>query len=139
MTVSTAYIELNTKGKTDIVDLTSQVSDNLNKTKISCGTVTVFVIGSTGAVTTTEYEPALVSDIKKFFEKIIPSSESYAHDTTWGDANGYSHLRASLLGPSLTIPFSDNKLCLGTWQQVIFIDFDNRPRKRKILLQFIGK
>lgn len=139
MTVSTAYIELNTKGKTDIVDLTSQVSDNLNKTKISCGTVTVFVIGSTGAVTTIEYEPALVSDIKKFFEKIIPSSESYEHDATWGDANGHSHLRASLLGPSLTIPFSGNKLCLGTWQQVIFIDFDNRPRKRKILLQFIGK
>jgi len=139
MTVFTAYIELNTKGKTDIVDLTSQVSDNLNKTKISCGTVTVFVIGSTGAVTTIEYEPALVSDIKKFFEKIIPSSEGYAHDATWGDANGHSHLRASLLGPSLTIPFSDNKLCLGTWQQVIFIDFDNRPRKRKILLQFIGK
>ncbi|MDP8292459.1 MAG: secondary thiamine-phosphate synthase enzyme YjbQ [Candidatus Orphnella occulta] len=139
MTVSTAYIELDTKGKTDIVDITSRVDSILKKENISCGTVTVFVIGSTGAVTTIEYEPALESDIKKFFEKIIPSSEHYAHDATWGDANGHSHLRASLLGPSLTVPFNDNEMCLGTWQQIIFIDFDNRPRKRKLLLQFIGK
>jgi len=139
MTVSTAYIELNTKGKTDIVDITPQVNDIFKKKKISCGTVTVFVIGSTGAVTTIEYEPALESDIKKFFEKIIPSSERYEHDATWGDANGHSHLRASLLGPSLTVPFNDNQMSLGTWQQIIFIDFDNRPRKRKLLLQFIGK
>jgi len=139
MRVSTAYIELSTKGKTDIIDLTSQVNDSLEKTKISCGTVTVFVTGSTAALTTMEYEPALESDTKSFFEKIIPEARQYAHDATWGDANGYSHLRASLLGPSLTIPFNDGKLCLGTWQQIVFIDFDNRPRKRRLLLQFIGK
>ncbi len=139
MTVFTAYIELSTKGKTDIVDLTPQVKDSLEKTEISCGTVTVFVVGSTAALTTMEYEPALESDTKRFFEKIIPESMHYAHDATWGDANGHSHLRASLLGPSLTIPFNEGKLCLGTWQQIIFIDFDNRPRKRRILLQFIGK
>ena len=139
MTVSTAYIELSTKGKTDIVDITPQVNESAKKVKISCGTVTIFVTGSTAAVTTIEYEPALESDIKRFFEKIIPEAEHYAHDATWGDANGHSHLRASLLGPSLTIPFNDNRLCLGTWQQIIFIDFDNRTRKRRLLLQFIGK
>ena len=139
MAVKTEYIELNTKGKTDIVNITDMVKDLLIKTKIESGIVTVSVIGSTGGLTTIEYEPALVADIKDFFEKIIPSDISYNHDKTWGDANGYSHLRASLLGPSLTLPFKDSSLILGTWQQIIFLDFDNRPRKRKIALQFIGE
>jgi len=139
VTVSTISIELSTKGKTDIVDITSRVNDSLKKVNISCGIVTVFAIGSTGAVTTIEYEPALEKDLKRFLETIIPTSAHYDHDETWGDANGHSHIRASLLGPSLTVPFNDNTLCLGTWQQIIFIDFDNRPRKRKVILQFVGQ
>lgn len=138
MSVFTSYIELNTKGKTDVIDLTSQIKKALEKSKITKGAVTVFAVGSTGAVTTIEYEHALISDIQNFFEKIIPSNQSYAHDETWGDANGHSHLRASLLGASLTVPIINGSLCLGTWQQIIFIDFDNRPRRRKIVLQFIG-
>ena len=138
MSVFTSYIEVNTKGKTDVIDLTRQVEKGVEKSKIIAGAVTIFVTGSTGGITTIEYEPALVSDMQGFFEKIIPSSQSYAHDKTWGDANGHSHLRASLLGPSLTVPIIDGRLCLGTWQQIILMDFDNRPRKRKIILQFIG-
>jgi secondary thiamine-phosphate synthase enzyme len=139
MSVQTRYLRLNTQGKTDIIDITAKVQHELSGLDISKGTVTVFVIGSTGGITTVEYEPALVADMKEFFESIISSKKEYEHDKTWGDANGYSHLRASLLGPSLAVPFKDKKLILGTWQQVIFIDFDNRPRSRNIVLQFIGE
>lgn len=139
MSVSTKYLKLNTKGRTDVIDITQMIQEALSELKISRGAVTIFVIGSTGAVTTIEFEPALVADIKRFFEDIIPSKKEYEHDRTWGDANGYSHLRASLLGPSVTVPFDDKKLCLGTWQQVVFIDFDNRARSRNIMLQFIGE
>jgi len=139
MPVSTKYLKLNTKGRTDVIDITQMIQEALSELKISRGAVTIFVIGSTGAVTTIEFEPALVADIKRFFEDIIPSKKEYEHDRTWGDANGYSHLRASLLGPSVTVPFDDKKLCLGTWQQVVFIDFDNRARSRNIMLQFIGE
>jgi secondary thiamine-phosphate synthase enzyme len=139
MAVITKQLKLNTKGKTDIMDITAKLNSELSGLKISKGTVTVFVTGSTGAVTTIEFEPALVSDMKRFFEEIISSKREYEHDKTWGDANGYSHLRASLVGPSLTVPFEEKKLCLGTWQQVVFIDFDNRPRTRNIVLQFMGE
>jgi secondary thiamine-phosphate synthase enzyme len=139
MVVITKQLKLNTKGKTDIMDITAKLNSELSGLKISKGTVTVFVTGSTGAVTTIEFEPALVSDMKRFFEEIISSKREYEHDKTWGDANGYSHLRASLVGPSLTVPFEEKKLCLGTWQQVVFIDFDNRPRTRNIVLQFMGE
>jgi len=139
MPVSTKHLKLNTKGRTDVIDITQMIQEALSELKISRGAVTIFVIGSTGAVTTIEFEPALVADIKRFFEDIIPSKKEYEHDRTWGDANGYSHLRASLLGPSVTVPFDDKKLCLGTWQQVVFIDFDNRARSRNIMLQFIGE
>jgi len=139
MPVCTKYLKLNTKGRTDIIDITQMVQESLSALKISRGVVTVFVIGSTGAVTTIEFEPALVADMKRFFEDIISSKKEYEHDRTWGDANGYSHIRASLLGPSVTVPFDDKKLCLGTWQQIIFIDFDNRARSRNIMLQFIGE
>ncbi|MFC1807610.1 secondary thiamine-phosphate synthase enzyme YjbQ [Candidatus Omnitrophota bacterium] len=139
MGVVSEKIGLSTKGRGDIIDITSRVKDLLIKTKLKSGVVTVFVIGSTGALTTIEYESALVSDIGELFEKIIPSNVSYEHDRTWGDANGYSHLRASLLGPSITVPFINKKLTLGTWQQIIFIDFDNRPRERSLILQFIGE
>jgi secondary thiamine-phosphate synthase enzyme len=139
MAVITKHIKLNTKGRTDIIDITRMIQDELSGIELSKGIVTVFAIGSTGAVTTIEFEPALIADIKRFFEDIIPSKKEYEHDKTWGDANGYSHLRASLLGPSLAVPFDANKLCLGTWQQVVFIDFDNRARSRTIMLQFIGE
>ncbi|NQT95221.1 MAG: YjbQ family protein [Candidatus Omnitrophica bacterium] len=139
MAVVTEHININTKGKADIIDITDKVRSKLTRTKLKDGTVTIFVIGSTGGLTTIEYEPALVSDIKGLFDKLIPSNIQYAHDATWGDANGHSHLRASLLGPSLTVPFSGNELTLGTWQQIIFIDFDNRSRSRKVVLQFIGE
>jgi len=139
MSVVTKYINLGTKGKTDIHDITNKVQQQLSRSGLLNGTVTIFIIGSTGALTTIEHEPALVSDIKGLFEKLIPSDINYAHDLTWGDANGHSHLRASLLGPSLTVPFNDGELVLGTWQQIIFLDFDNRSRERKIHLQFIGE
>jgi secondary thiamine-phosphate synthase enzyme len=139
MAVVTKHIKLNTKGRTDIIDITEKIQAELSGLEILKGTVTVFSVGSTGAITTIEFEPALVADMKRFFEEIIPSKREYEHDKTWGDANGYSHLRASLVGPSLTVPFDDGKLCLGTWQQVVFVDFDNRPRSRNIVLQFIGE
>lgn len=139
MSVVTAYVNIKTRGKTDIINITDKVQEELLKTRLDKGCVTIFVSGSTGGVTTVEYEPALVSDLKRIFEKLIPSDVSYAHDATWGDANGYSHLRSSLLGTSFSVPFVDKRLCLGTWQQIIFLDFDNRPRNRRILLQFMGE
>ena len=128
-----------TRGHADIIDITPDVSEKLTQSHLSQGSVLLFVPGSTGALTTIEYEPGLLQDLPEFFERIIPSNKSYHHDRTWGDGNGYSHLRASLVGPSLNIPFSQGQLILGTWQQIIFIDFDNRPRHRKIIVQIIGK
>ena len=138
MKVVTKEINFKTTGTDDIKDITPQVREELHKSKLTDGNVTVFVIGSTGAVTTVEYEPGLLKDLPEFYEKIIPRKKSYEHDLTWGDANGYSHLRASLQGPSLTIPFTKGELLLGTWQQIIFLEFDNRSRKRRVVLQFMG-
>ena len=138
MAVVSEYLNLSTQGNTDILDITEDVQAALEKTKFKRGIVTISVIGATGALTTCEFEPGLVADLKEFFQKLVPQG-SYHHDQAWGDGNGYSHLRASLVGPSLTIPFDKDKLVLGTWQQIIFIDFDNRARKRKIVLQFIGE
>lgn len=137
--IITKEINFRTKGVDDIIDITSKVAEELHKTKLSNGIVTVFVQGSTGAVTTIEYEPGLLKDLPELYEKIIPRSKKYAHDDTWGDANGYAHLRASLQGPSITIPFSNNNLLVGTWQQVVFLEFDNRGRQRKVILQFVGE
>ncbi len=139
MKVSTKYIALKTKGNAHIIDITGQVNKALSETDMQDGTVTVFVSGSTGGLTTVEYESGLIKDLKDSFERIAPSDVSYAHDATWGDANGYSHIRASTIGASLTVPFVKGELTLGTWQQIIFIDFDNRPRSRKLIAQFIGK
>ena len=138
MAVITEYIKLSTEGNAEVVDITPEVSQKLNLLKLKNGIVNISVIGSTGALTTCEFEPGLVEDIKDIFDKLIPPGH-YNHDQAWGDGNGHSHLRSSLVGPSLTMPFSKGKLILGTWQQVIFIDFDNRPRDRKIVLQFIGE
>jgi len=122
-----------------MLDLTSHVSKKLTESGLENGTVTLFVTGSTAGITTIEYEEGLVKDFSELMEKLIPSTVTYHHDARWGDGNGFSHVRASLLGPSLTVPFYDGKLALGTWQQIVFVDFDNRERSRKIILQFMGK
>ena len=128
-----------TSGFCDIIDLTAKLSDQLEKEKIGRGQMTLFVPGSTAALTTIEYEPGLVQDLKEFVEKLIPSNRRYHHDDRWGDDNGFSHLRASLFGPSLAIPIENGRLLLGTWQQVVLVDFDNRPRTREIIVQVIGE
>lgn len=138
MAVVTEYIELSTRGNAEVVDITGQIARKLDGIKIQSGIVTVSVIGSTGAVTTCEFEPGLVQDISDIMDKLIPAGH-YNHDKAWGDGNGHSHLRSSLIGPSITVPFTNKELILGTWQQVIFIDFDNRRRQRKIVLQFMGE
>lgn len=137
--VITKTISLNTKGETDIIDITSRVEQILTDTKLKNGTITVFVPGSTGGLTTIEYESGVINDLKKALEHIAPRNASYAHNSRWGDGNGFSHVRASLLGPSMSVPFSEGSLTLGTWQQIIFIDFDNRPRSRKLIAQIIGE
>ncbi|MFH1853762.1 MAG: secondary thiamine-phosphate synthase enzyme YjbQ [Candidatus Omnitrophota bacterium] len=139
MTVVTKKIKLNTKGDTDIIDITGQVAAALSKTGLDTGIVTVFVSGSTGGLTTVEYEQGLITDLKAFFEKIAPKAGSYEHNMQWHDGNGYAHVRASFLGPSISIPFIKNQMQLGTWQQIIFIDFDNRPRSRELIVQIIGE
>ena len=131
-------ISLSTKGECDMVDITPQVEQQLAEAGISNGTVTIFVAGSTAGVTTIEFEPGLTSDFQGMWQRIVPKNIPYAHDRRWGDGNGYSHVRASLLGGSLVVPFSDKRLTLGTWQQIVLVDFDNRPRSRQIILQIMG-
>ena len=139
MKIISTRITIQTKGSGDLVNITDDVASCLQNTTLKTGQVTVFNIGSTAAITTFEYEPGLIQDVKALYEKLIPSSQHYQHDETWGDANGFSHLRAALQGPSLTIPFEKEKLLLGTWQQVVLAEFDNRPRTRTIVVQFIGE
>ena len=136
--VKTYSFSTETKGFSDIIDITSQVESLLKKSPFSEGSMLVFVPGATAGVTTIEFEPGLLQDYPKFFEKIVPSSKTYHHDETWHDGNGFSHIRASLQGASFTVPFLDKQLLLGTWQQIILIDFDNRPRNRKVIVQIIG-
>ncbi len=139
MPVETHRINVATKGNNQILDLTDEVSRVIDHGHILDGTVTVFVVGSTGGITTTEFEPGLVQrDLRVAFEKIAPEDGTYLHEQTWHDDNGHSHVRASLLGPSLTIPLVEGRLTLGTWQQIILIDFDTRPRNREIIVQVIG-
>lgn len=138
MAVITEYITFATRGNAHVIDITSDVQDALSASNLKKGLANVSVIGSTGALTTCEYEPGLVEDISDILDKLIPAG-SYNHDKTWGDGNGHAHLRASLVGPSLTVPFDGNGLILGTWQQIIFVDFDNRGRNRKLAVTFIGE
>lgn len=128
-----------TSGFCDIIDITPKLRDQIQKENTRKGLLTVFVSGSTAAVTTIEHEPGLIQDLKEFVERLIPSDRRYHHDDRWGDDNGFSHLRASLFGPSVTIPIENGQACLGTWQQVILLDFDNRPRTREIIVQLIGE
>jgi secondary thiamine-phosphate synthase enzyme len=139
MTVVTKDITLQSRGSCDIIDITSQVAKNVEKSGINSGIVTLFIVGSTAGITTIEYEPNLLSDFKNMWDRVIPQNIPYEHNKTWGDGNGHSHVRASTLGASLIIPFVDKKLTLGTWQQIVFVDFDNRPRSRKITIQILGE
>lgn len=137
--VITKTINLSTEGNTEIIDITKDVVKCLAQSKLSTGTVVVFNPGSTGGLTTLEYEKGVIKDVQESFEKIAPKEEDYAHNTKWGDGNGFSHVRSALLGPSLSVPFSNGKLMLGTWQQIVFVDFDNRPRQREIIVQIMGE
>lgn len=139
MAVKTVDFSLKTSGDTDLIDITGNVSNTLKGSGISSGAVTIFIPGSTAGVTTIEYESGAIRDFQVAVDRIAPKDIHYDHDARWGDGNGYSHIRASLLGPSLTIPFSSSKPLLGTWQQIVVVDFDNRPRTRKIILQIIGE
>lgn len=139
MTIHTAKLTEKTQGHCDIVDITAKVEEQLRKGKLSRGLATLFVSGSTAGLTTIEYEPGVLKDLKELLEKLIPSDRKYHHDDRWGDDNGFSHLRASLLGPSLQIPIENGKLMLGAWQQIVLLDFDNRPRTREIVVQLMGE
>ena len=137
--VVTKKISLQTKGNCDIIDITPQVEQQVAETDITNGTVTLFITGSTAGITTIESESGLLSDFKSMWERSVPKNIAYDHDRRWGDGNGYSHVRASLLGASLVVPFTNNRLAVGTWQQIIVVDFDNRPRSRQIILQIMGE
>jgi secondary thiamine-phosphate synthase enzyme len=137
--VKTGSIQLNTNGNADVQDITPQVAQVVRSSKVKNGTVTIFCPSSTSALTTIEYESGCVSDLRRLFEEIIPQNREYAHNARWQDGNGHSHIRAALLGPSLTIPFVEGNLTLGTWQQVIYVDFDVRSRQRELVLQIIGE
>ena len=137
--VVTKKISLQTKGNCDIIDITPQVEQQVAETDINSGTATLFVAGSTAGISTIEFESGLLSDFQGMWERNIPRNISYDHDRRWGDGNGYSHVRASLLGASLVVPFNNKRLTLGTWQQIVVVDFDNRPRSREIILQIMGE
>lgn len=138
MKLQTSKLIESTQGFCDIIDITAKVTAQVRDAKIKEGLVLLFVSGSTAALTTIEHEPGIVQDLKELVEKLIPSDRRYHHDDRWGDDNGFSHLRASLFGPSMQIPIAQGRLVLGTWQQIILLDFDNRPRTREIVVQLIG-
>lgn len=139
MAVETHRIGVQTQGNSQVLDLTGRVKGLLENGKIERGIATVFVIGATAAITTTEFEPGLVeTDLRVACERFAPENADYRHEATWHDDNGHSHVRASLIGPSLTVPFNERRMFLGTWQQIILMDFDTRPRAREIVVQVIG-
>ena len=137
--VITKKISLQTRGECDIVDITPQVEQQIAETEINSGIVTVFVAGSTAGITTIEFESGVLADLQAMWERIVPRDIPYHHDRRWGDGNGFSHVRASLQGASLVVPFNSQRLILGTWQQLVLVDFDNRPRQRQIVLQIMGE
>jgi len=139
MAVKTASISLSTRGNMDMHELTGELSRLVAESDLRSGTLTIFCPSSTSGLTTIEYEPGAVADLKRLFEELIPSGRDYAHNATWDDGNGHSHMRAALLGASLTIPFVEKTLTLGTWQQVVYIDFDIRPRHRELVVQMVGE
>jgi|SRR3989304_2010585 len=137
--ISTNTISINTKGFSDTIDITYEVTKIVEQSGIENGLVTIFCRGSTGTITTIEFESGVIKDLQRALEKIAPSNVPYEHDKRWGDGNGFSHVRAALMKPSLSIPLIQQKLILGTWQQIVFIDFDNRERHREIFVQIIGE
>ena len=139
MPVITSSISLSTRGNADILDITDQVQAALADSGLQNGILTLFTASSTSALTTIEYESGALSDLRRLFDEIVPAEKHYSHNARWGDGNGHSHVRAALLGPSLTVPFVRANLTLGTWQQIIFIDFDNRSRRRELLVQIMGE
>lgn len=138
MAVATRSIHLRTQGNADILDITEQVTEVVSDTGLRDGIVTIFSPSATSALTTIEYEPGCLSDLRRLFDEIVDPERHYAHNARWGDGNGHSHVRAALLGPSLAVPFVDGRLTLGTWQQIIFVDFDTRPRQRELVAQIVG-
>ncbi len=139
MPVITRTITVSSNGENDMIDITHQIDEAMKASILQDGIVAIFVSGSTAAVTTIEYEPGLKKDFPKMLARIAPSEIEYEHDNTWHDGNGHSHVRASLIGPSLTVPFNKKRLMLGTWQQIVLLEMDTKPRERKIILQMIGE
>jgi secondary thiamine-phosphate synthase enzyme len=137
--VVTARLEIATRGQGDAHDITDLVSTAVADSKIAAGIVTIFVVGSTAALTTIEFEPGAIADLNRLFEEVAPRQAEYRHHLRWGDDNGSSHVRAALLGPSLTVPFANAELLVGTWQQIMLLEFDTRPRKREVVIQIVGE
>jgi len=137
--IKTEELRFASKGYCHIVNITDDIREKVSASGIDSGNVTIFTPSATSALTTIEYEPGLLQDLPEFFERILPSSKSYNHDQTWHDGNGFSHMRAALIGPDVTVPFVNGDLCLGTWQNIVFLDFDNRNRNRRLIIQIIGE
>jgi secondary thiamine-phosphate synthase enzyme len=137
--IITQELNLRTRGHCDIQDITSQVADAVKDSGLQAGIVTIFCPGSTGGLTTIEYESGALADLEQVFDEIAPPDRDYRHHLRWGDDNGHSHVRAALIGPSLTVPFVRGCLTLGTWQQIVFLDFDTRPRSRRLVMQVLGE
>jgi secondary thiamine-phosphate synthase enzyme len=138
MSVITKEFEIETKGFNDVHDITSLVGGFVKELPFSEGSVTIFIPGSTAGVTTIEFESGVVDDLKNAFERLIPQTIDYKHNLRWGDGNGFSHVRSAICKTSLTVPFADNRMLTGTWQQIVLLDFDNRTRRRRIIVQGIG-
>ncbi|MGD0275882.1 MAG: secondary thiamine-phosphate synthase enzyme YjbQ [Syntrophales bacterium] len=136
--IANFYLSLKTNGNTDVIDITTRVLKKVTESGITEGQILIFVPGSTASITTIEYESGVVQDLEEAIERLAPEGIFYRHNARWGDGNGYAHVRAALLGPSLTVPLIDGHLVLGTWQQIVLVDFDNRPRDRKILVHISG-
>lgn len=139
MTTQSKAIRINTKGNCDMIDITGQIAKEIAESNINSGIATIFITGSTAGVTTIEYESGVIRDYKDMWDRNVPLNISYQHDQRWGDGNGYSHVRAALQSPSLVVPFTNKKMMLGTWQQIVVVDFDNRARSREIVLQLLGE
>ena len=137
--IKNTAVSFNSRGNADVNDITDEVAEAIRRSELKDGTVTIFCPSSTSALTTIEYESGCVSDLRRLFDEIIPADREYAHNARWGDGNGHSHIRAALLGASLTVPFMGGRMTLGTWQQIIHVDFDNRPRQRQLVVQMMGE
>lgn len=139
MPVKNHHIFMHTTGKCDIIDITQQVTKEVKRSSLQNGAVILFIPGSTASLTTIEFEGGVINDLKKAIERMAPEDINYEHDMRWGDGNGYAHVRAAMIGPSLHIPIIEGKMTLGTWQQIVLLDFDNRPRERHIVVQISGE